>query len=163
MPETEQLVNTTWLVGITGMTLPLRVQAAYIHQPHASAATVMTLGSPLPAAPVVLKDADHKVVFQGNPEHVQYVHNTARDTGAEWTLRTPKAPDVAYWSKPGEYGTVLSAVRCPGCKERIPVDCPERELETAAFGIAFEKAIMDATAQARRECPGHDVIRLGQQ
>ena len=71
MPENEKPVNTHWLVGIAGVADPLVVWAAYIYQP--SAPTVHTIPAQGAAAPVVLKDADHKVVFQGASGHVQYV------------------------------------------------------------------------------------------
>lgn len=105
MPENEKLVNTHWLVGIAGAAEPLVVWAAYIHQQ-----TVHDIRSG--ALPVVLKDADHKIVFQG---HVQYVRRAQpgmaldRETGrysppAEGSATAQTIHYTAYTPLPGAAG-----------------------------------------------------------
>jgi hypothetical protein len=66
MSDNEKLANIPWLIGIAGTETPLQVQAAYIYQ---GAMHNLQNGE----TPVILKDADHKIVFQGHSQHVQYV------------------------------------------------------------------------------------------
>jgi hypothetical protein len=113
---------------------------------------------------LAFKDHENRTVLLVSRELVLSVERTGQQGEcAESTLREhPGLSGTAYWSGPAVDGMTLKAVRCPGCLERIPVDCPARMLmEAASLEQAFEQAIAGATAQARRECPDHDVIRLG--
>lgn len=63
MPENDT-VDVRWLVGIAGESAELPVTAAYVHQP------VSSVDAP---SMITLRDANHKIVFQGPIGHVQYV------------------------------------------------------------------------------------------
>ena len=70
MPENEKAVNVHWLVGIAGTAEPQVVYAAYINRPE-DWSTAEGVGAI--TGPVILKDANHKVVFRGSERDVQYV------------------------------------------------------------------------------------------
>lgn len=63
MPNDSTLANAYWEVGVTGRDKSLIVVAAYLYD-----SGVMSKDNP-----VVLKDANHKVVFHGLPHSVQFV------------------------------------------------------------------------------------------
>lgn len=87
MSDNEKPVNIHWLVGVPGRDDPLVVWAAYIYQP-----TVQGSGDP-----VVLKDANHKVVFQGHAQYVvRYQAGIKQDADGRWS---PPADEAQPYSQ----------------------------------------------------------------
>lgn len=149
MPDNEKPVNATWHVGIAGQPEPLTVRAAYLHQPPSTVQGA--------AQPVVLKDADHKIVFHGAPEHVQYVRR------ADCTSSLPPVTPLGAVSSSlatyrtgnlGAAGVTLTRIRCHGCRLDVPVECGD------VTGMGLDGMIAAATQQAAAECPAHDVIKV---
>lgn len=153
MPENEKPVNATWHVGIAGQREPLTVRAAYLHQPPST-----VQGS---AQPVVLKDADHKVVFHGAPEHVQYVRRAdSASPPPPVTFGGPAGVSsslATYWTGylGGAAGVTVTRILCQGCKTEVPVECGD------VTDMSLDQMIAAATQQAAAECPAHDVIKVG--
>lgn len=116
---------------------------------------------------LAFKDHRHRTVMLANRDLVVSVERIEETGGcADSGTRMASGrvdPPVGYWTGPGCWGVALTAVQCPECKQRVTVDYPVKTLiEAKVFEKAFEQIIEDAAAQAKRECPDHDVIRMGQ-
>jgi hypothetical protein len=109
---------------------------------------------------LAFKDHRNRTVLLVSRESVLAVERVEQQGGcAESAAFAAAAAGVQYWTGPGEFGVTLTAIRCPACGTQLPADCPAKVLIAAP---SFEQVVADAAAQARRECPAHEVIRLGQ-
>ena len=70
MPENEQLLNTSWLVGVVGHDEELLIHAAYVVYHNATSGSAARPGDLIMAT---LKNEAHKAVFQVPAAMLAYV------------------------------------------------------------------------------------------